>query len=71
MDITKIVEVSSKTLATNKSEMEALLSQWLELTLQQSGRKTDYSNALEDALRLLDKSFNLQQFLQKLQAKNH
>ncbi len=67
MEILKLVETVSKTLATNKSEMKAVLAQALALSEQEKGDPA-YPQALKQALQVLDKSASVPEFLHKLRA---
>lgn len=65
MEISNLLETASKTLATNKSEMKALVSQWKLLADQERGDPA-YPAALGRALNVLDRSASLPEFLAKL-----
>jgi hypothetical protein len=59
------LETASKTLATSKPEMKALVSQWKLLADQEEGDPA-YPAALGRALNVLDRSASLPEFLAKL-----
>ena len=65
MEISTLVETASKTLASNKSEMKALLSQWKALAEQEKGNPA-YPKALGKALQVLDKSASPKELVEKL-----
>ena len=65
MEISNLVATASKTLATNKSEMKALLSQW-KANAQKDKEDPAYQNSLEQALKVLDKSASLPELVAKL-----
>ena len=64
MDIFSLVETASKTLAPTKSEMEALLHQWL--ALHQHDTNPDFRDALSEAINILDKSASVPALLSML-----
>ena len=68
VNLTSLVETFSQTLAPTKPQMKAVLSQAKALAMKEGGGA--YAKALENALALLDKSFNVQQLIQKLRAQN-
>ena len=65
MEISSLLESASKTLASNKSEMKALVAQWKMLA---DGEKGDpaYPEALGRALQVLERSASVPEFLAKL-----
>jgi len=68
VEIYSLLESVSRTLATNKSEMMALIAQWKELAEGEKG-DPEYPKALGRALKLLEKAPNLQAFLADLKNK--
>ena len=65
MEISNLVATASRTLATNKSEMKALLSQW-KANAQQDKESPAYQQGLDQALKVLDKSASLPELVAKL-----
>ena len=65
MEILSLLESASRTLATNKLEMAALLNQWKSLAEKEKGSK-EYPEALNKALKVLNRSASLPEFLAKL-----
>ena len=65
MEISNLVATASKTLATNKSEMKALLSQW-KANAQKDKEDPAYKQGLDQALKVLDKSASLPELVAKL-----
>ena len=66
MEISNLVETASKTLATNKSEMMGLLKQWQALALQEKSPDSEYPEALNQAIKVLEKSASVPELVAKL-----
>ena len=65
MEISNLVATASKTLATNKSEMKALLSQW-KADAKESKMSPGYQRGLDQALEVLNRSASLPELVAKL-----
>jgi hypothetical protein len=64
--VTQDLLVSASKLASNKAELNALLQTWLKLGKKDKAEES-YLKTLQQGIKLLEESQNLNQFRQKVQ----